>query len=190
MLIEFNVNNQRIRRTDNNYLVNLSKGYLECRFRFTSDDWAGLETYVVFTAKGENYRHQVQNDNVFPLPDELMKHKYFYVQAYGINDESNKQLTTNTITISLDNAIIQPLLIKDEKIEEMVNMLGTLINEKINNFRVDGNKLICYYDETPLTIIPINNNLLLNFLTENYIEIDTRKLTTKGQIFYERYKLQ
>ena len=190
MLLEFNVNNQRIRRTDDNYLVNLSKGYLECRFSFTSDEWDELETYAVFTVKGENYRHQVQNGTVFSLPDELMKHKYFYVQAYGINDELNKHLTTNSIVISLDNAIIQPLLIKDEKIESMVNMIGDIINDKINNFKIDGGKLICYYDETPLTIIPINDNRLLDFLTENYIEIDARKLTQKGQIFYERYRLQ
>lgn len=190
MLLEFDVNNQRIRRTDDNYLVNLSKGYLECRFSFTSEEWDELECYAVFSVKGDNYRHQVQNGTVFPVPDELMKHKYFYVQAYGINDELNKHLTTNSIVISLDNAIIQPLLIKDEKIESMVNMIGDIISDKINNFKIDGNKLICYYDETPLTIIPINDNQLLDFLTDNYIEIDTRKLTTKGQIFYERYRLQ
>ncbi len=189
MIIDFTVSNAMLRRTDNNYLVNLSKGYLQYRFSFTTDEWDELDKYVLFTVKGKNCRCRVSDGEVFSLPDELHNHKYFYVQAYGMNDELNRHLTTNTIVISLDKSIIKPLLINDEKIENMVNMLGDIINEKINNFKVDGNKLICYYDETPLTIIPIQDQNMLDFLTEDYIEIDTRKLTQKGLLFYEIYKL-
>lgn len=189
MIIDFTINNTRIKRTDSNYLVNLSKGYLQCRFNFLTDDWEGLEKYALFNVKGENYRHRIYNGEVFNLPDEIHNHKYFYVQAYGMDDEQDKHLTTNKIIISLDNEIIQPLYIKDDKIEDMVNMVGGIINEKVDSFKVDSNKLICYFDGTPIQIIPINNNILMDFLTENYIDIDARKLDSKGLLFYERYKL-
>lgn len=189
MLLEFRISGQHLQRTDNIYLVNLSKNYLKCSFMFTTNEWDDLEKYVTFTAKSKNYRYMI-NDDVLEVPNDLLGYKYFYIQIYGLNEEKDTILTTNSIVISFDNEIAKPLLIKDRKMEDMINALGEIVNGKVDSFRTDGNKLICYFEDTPIQIIPINDNTLLDFLMENYIEIDTKKLNSKGMLFYERYRLQ
>lgn len=192
MILDFRINNQRLERLDNNYLVNLSNNYIKCRFSFMSEDWENLNKYITFNSKTNNYRYPLNNqDNLLIVPNELLRGKYFHVKAYGYNQEEELLITTNDVIIVLDTVDDDPLTIipTNEGFEEVINWLSEKINSKVTHFKVEGRKLLCYKDKQIIQIIPINNESIMNLLNEPFIDIDTSKLTDEGLLFYRRYEL-
>lgn len=191
MNITLNIQNQMMTRTDNSYLVNLSKNYLKCTFHFVSDDWANLNKYITFNSKNSNYRFPLNENNVLNVPNELLKQKYFNIKAYGIDNTEETIITTNDVTIVLDTADNDPLLSipTNKEMEDIINWLSSIINIKVTHFEVKGRRILCYKENNIIQIIPVNDECVMNLLNEPFIDIDTEKLTTEGLLFYKRHNL-
>ena len=193
MILDFHISNQQLARKDHTYLVNLSKNYLQAHFTFHTTEWENLTKYVTFNAKKDNYRYRLTNDTV-DVPNELLKHKYFYVKCYGIDEKDEDDglvVTTNDVAVELDIVDNKPLMDAptDTDIEEIFNRIGSLVHSKCDRVTLKGRKILCYVGGTPITVIPINDETIINILNEPYIEVDKSKLTTEGRLFYERHNL-
>ena len=70
MDLEFTINNQILKRTDSNKLVDWSDNYLQLVFGFETDDWNELTKFALFKHNGETVRLPLVDDAV-TLPDEL-----------------------------------------------------------------------------------------------------------------------
>lgn len=99
MDLEFDIENQIIKRTDNNAVVNKSRNYLECNFSFLSSDWDDVEKFAIFTnTRGNNYLVNLgtlNNSNCI-VPSDVLLGDYFRVGVYG-----GDLITTNSVKIRL-----------------------------------------------------------------------------------------
>lgn len=192
MILDFRINNQRLERLDNNYLVNLSNNYIKCQFSFLTEEWENLNKYITFNSKSENYRYPLNNkNNTLTVPNQLLKMKYFHVKAYGYNEEEELLVTTNDITVMLDTVDNDPLtsVPTNDGMEDVVNWLAEQIHDKVTHFEVHGRKILCYKDNDIIQVIPIQDENIMNLLNEPFIDIDTDKLTSEGLVFYRRHNL-
>ena len=80
MTINFFVNNQSIKRTDNNSVVASSVNYLYARFTF-SDEWEGVKT-AVFKKDGEVYNQILDDDNKCIIPWECLSEGVLEVSVF------------------------------------------------------------------------------------------------------------
>ena len=94
MDLEFEVENQHVTRTDDNYTVNLSHDYLQLCFNFETSDWDGLSKFVII----EKTRLAVVNNKVV-IPSSLLKSDKFSFTLYGVRE--NYRITTNKVRIYL-----------------------------------------------------------------------------------------
>ena len=200
MILNFNIYGQKLRRNDNNYVVNLSKDYLECQFNFITDDWEGLEKYATFTVKGRSYRFQINNEGKVRVPNDVLIYKYFYVKVHGIEtDEDETIITTDELIIILKVVSNKPLLSipTDDSVEDVLTILKNKINTKVDHFQLTDTQLLCYSGETLLQIIPLtfldnyyDKNEIHSLLNETLINVDASELAEKGWLIFERYNLE
>lgn len=191
MNLNFNIQNQMMTRTDNSYLVNLTRNYITCTFNFLTDDWTGLDKYITFNSKNENYRFLFNDGSALAVPNDLLKRKYFHVKAYGLDMEDDLTLTTNDVTIVLDTVDNDPLLSvsTNKEMEDIINWLSSVVNRKVDRFEVKGRRVLCYKNDDIIQIIPINDECVMNLLNEPFIDVNTEKLTEDGLLFYRRHNL-
>lgn len=94
-MLEFEVNNQIIKRVDNTELVNLSENYLGLSFTFKTNDWNDLAKFVLFTGQGtDTFKIAVVNNTV-SVPNEVLTGDYFIFSLYGVSNDV--RITTNQI---------------------------------------------------------------------------------------------
>lgn len=98
MDLEFNVNNQVLKRTDSNKPANLSSEYLKCIFNFESDDWESMGKFAIFKAGTLNYRVAI-NDGECIVPFDALQHNRFALTVYGV--DGDVRITTNIIPVNL-----------------------------------------------------------------------------------------
>lgn len=200
MILNFNIYGQRLRRDDNNYVVNLSKDYLECQFNFITDDWEDLEKYATFTVKGRSYRFQINNEGKVHVPNDVLIYKYFYVKVHGVEtDEDETIITTDELIIILKVVSNKPLLSipTDDSVEDVLTILKNKINTKVDHFELTDKQLLCYSGETLLQIIPLtfldnyyDKDEIHSLLNETLIDVDASELAEKGWLIFERYNLE
>ncbi|WP_296887213.1 hypothetical protein [uncultured Methanobrevibacter sp.] len=98
MDLEFNVNNQVLKRTDSNKPANLSSEYLKCIFNFESDDWESMGKFAIFKAGTLNYRVAINDDECI-VPFDALQHNRFALTVYGV--DGDVRITTNIIPVNL-----------------------------------------------------------------------------------------
>ena len=196
MILNFKINEQKLRRLDNNYVVNLSKEYLQCNFEY-SDDWSNLTKYVTFSVKGRHYRFEIDN-GVVRVPNDVLKYKYFYIQAHGVNSDGEQVLTTDELIIILKVSGYSDTLSpsSDVEVTDIYTLLKNKIDKKIDNFRLEEHNLICCSGNNVVQIIPLvfldnyydkdEINVLLN---KTIIDVDTSELADNGYLIFEKYNL-
>lgn len=102
MILEFNVNdNQILKRTDNQDIVNKTNNYHRCRFTFQEEsEWVNLNKFVIFTDGWGNTStvHLGRGSTVLCclIPDNILRGSYFKVSLYG-----GELYTTNDVSIPL-----------------------------------------------------------------------------------------
>ena len=99
-MLEFEVSNQILKRTDSNKAVNLSQEYLECSFDFKTEDWDNLSVFALFTNSDRlNYRVALSEDKCI-VPNACLIGNYFYVSVYGVDTE-DLRITSSIVKVYL-----------------------------------------------------------------------------------------
>lgn len=198
MILNFTVYSQKLRRTDDNYVVNLSKEYLECHFDFATSEWENLNKYATFTAKGRSYRFKVDNESKVRVPNDVLVYKYFYIKLHGSDNEDDMIVTTDELIVILKVVDNKPLLSipSDDSVEDVITLLKSKINSKVDHFEITDKQLICYSGETVIQIIPLSflddyydKDEIHSLLNETFIDVDASELADNGWLIFERYNL-
>ena len=198
MILEFKIKNQKLIRIDNEYLVNLSQEYLQCNFDFLTSDWEGLEKYVTFKVKGKSYLYLIE-ENMVRVPNDILKYKYFYIKLHGLKKDENLKITTNELIILLkitgwkENTYTPS---KDLSSKDILTLLKDKIDDKVDHFVLEDNKLLCYSGNELKQIIPFDflNNYydkseINEMLNETIINVDVSQLASQGYLIFEKYNL-
>ena len=98
MDLEFNVNNQVLKRIDMNKPADLSSEYLKCIFNFESDDWESMGKFAIFKTGKLNFRVAI-NDGECIVPFDALQHSRFALTVYGV--DGDVRITTNIISVRL-----------------------------------------------------------------------------------------
>lgn len=101
MIIEFEVHNQILERTDSQDIVNKNKNIYKCRFTFEENsEWIDANKFVIFTDGWGNSStvHLGKEGNVLSclIPDKVLRGSYFQVSVYA-----GDLVTTNNVSIAL-----------------------------------------------------------------------------------------
>lgn len=102
MDLEFNVNNQTLKRKDSNQIVTSSSEYLRLVFDFETDDWENLDKYCFFRTGHINYPFELDEDKIV-VPAYFLNSNYLLFGLYGIS-EGNVRITTNVLRLHLENS--------------------------------------------------------------------------------------
>lgn len=96
MDLNFEINNQMLLRKDENILVNKSKNYVFCNFRFKTEEWTNKEKFAIFKDSwGKSYVSYLgTNCNCrCVVPAEALKGTNFKVSVYGGDLITSSELT-------------------------------------------------------------------------------------------------
>ena len=97
--LNFEINNQIIKRLDDNILVNKSKNYVKCSFEFKTEDWQELPKFALFKDDwGNTYRTHLGTGCTFEcaVPHDALRGTSFKVSVYG-----GDLVTTNELRVLL-----------------------------------------------------------------------------------------
>lgn len=136
-LIDFYIRNQKLSKTGPK-LVADSINYVDCSFAFKTDDWSGMDKWVVFSKGEENYRVDLI-DNTIPKEAGLnLGEGLWNVSLFGENTEGTERITTNSVTVEVAKSTIrdgEPLppiaLTEAEQIAAKAQMALDTVNEVI-----------------------------------------------------------
>ena len=120
MDLHFKVENQKLNRTDNNTLVNLSENYLQLCFTF-SEDWNTFTKFALFKHDDATTRIGLVEDRIC-IPSSLLQTDKIVFSLYGLKTENDiiHRITTNIVRLQLlDSGYTQDVddPIDDEEID-------------------------------------------------------------------------
>ena len=93
IVIDYEIQNQLIRQvSEKPYLVNNSRNYLKLNFKFKSEDWEGLNKFIIFKITNEfdkktkNYIEVLGNENSSSIivPSYAIKNNFLIIYTYFI----------------------------------------------------------------------------------------------------------
>lgn len=106
MILDFQVNKQKLIRADTEQPAAQSMQYLMCRFTFQSDDWGSMEKHAVFRrylcGSSEAYTAPLNSEGNAMVPEEVITTRGFEVSVYGYHD--GQRITTNKIYIPIQES--------------------------------------------------------------------------------------
>lgn len=106
MILDFQVNKQKLIRADTEQPAAQSMQYLMCRFTFQSDDWGSMEKHAVFQrylcGSSEAYTAPLNSEGNAMVPEEVITTRGFEVSVYGYHD--GQRITTNKIYIPIQES--------------------------------------------------------------------------------------
>lgn len=98
------ITNHKLTRTKISDYPNKSNNYLKILIDFTTNDWDNLQKSIILqNNKYESYQFHYTNNGV-KIPYDVVKGNFFYITAYGINNEEEIRITTNKVMIALNNS--------------------------------------------------------------------------------------
>lgn len=97
-MVQIVVNNQMMKRTDNEQLFNKSINYLACKFSFNSD-WDNLKKYVSYNG----FEVEIDDNNIALIPkDAIDEKKELIISVYGKSED--KLITTGKVVININES--------------------------------------------------------------------------------------
>lgn len=148
MQLEFIVENQRLTRTDKNFVVEKSQNYLYAHFDFKTDDWnRTLNKYAIFT--NDNYNDNNDNSLMVELQDNntclvphtiLLDSCYFKVNLVGTDSSGNFILTTNVSNVSVNKTGSTSGISPDDPQPSILAELLEKVNKSYSNFNFEYNE--------------------------------------------------
>lgn len=102
-MLAFNIAGQKMKRTDDTFLANMTSGYLQADFVF-DEMWNGYKKTVIFIEGGKAYSVPIiYNTNIIDVPHEVLDGFGFDVSVFGVN-ENGVRITTNIVNVPLENS--------------------------------------------------------------------------------------
>lgn len=105
-LIDFYIRNQKLSKTGLK-LVADSVNYVDCSFTFKTDDWNGMDKWVVFSKGSEGYRVNLINDAIPKEAGLNLEEGIWNVSLFGENPQGTERITTNSVTVEVEKSTIQ-----------------------------------------------------------------------------------
>lgn len=105
-LLDFYIRNQKLSKIGPK-LVADSINYVDCSFTFKTDDWNGIDKWVVFSKGGESYLVNLVDDSI---PEEAglnLGPGLWFVSLFGESPDGTKRITTNSVTVEVAKSTIQ-----------------------------------------------------------------------------------
>ena len=99
MELNFQVNQQTIKRINKSLPANKSQKSLQLSFEFETEDWSDLSKFALFTVDGLNYRVGLIEDKAL-VPNACLQADRFSFSVYGI-DNQELRITTNRVIVYL-----------------------------------------------------------------------------------------
>ena len=101
MIFDFKVSNHTLTLSSAPSVYSGNCNYYSCRFRFSSDDWTGLEKFAVFTCDDKAISCSLENNECILPCDILTENSPVFVGVFGINpsEESYKRISTGLVCL-------------------------------------------------------------------------------------------
>lgn len=172
--LTFNINQQKLKRTSKNILVNKSKNVISCNFEFRDPtNWEGIEKFASFTNDKEyTYICPLGKDMVCEcvIPEEAMTGNYMKIGVFG-----GDRITTNNLLIPLLNSGFTTHIKQSTGESDFFHDLYKKINMKYDDLILEENKLYCYSGDECLKIINFDDLILNTYPTKDYVESELNK---------------
>mgnify|MGYP006868524119 FL=1 len=99
--LQFEIQQQSLKRTDHEFLVNKSKNIIRAHFKFSGELWEeNSEKYVIFKDSWNNKTRIHLDENSCKIPDNVLEGDFFKLAIYA-----GDRITTNYIIVPLSNTI-------------------------------------------------------------------------------------
>ena len=150
MILNFEINQQIIERVDSNILVNKSKNYLECNFKFKTSEWTDIEKFAIFKDSwGSSYRIHlgVECESTVIVPEAVLKGTYFRISVYG-----GDRITSNEETIPLiPSGYTLDIKTPEGSDEDIFVQLWDALDEKVTDITYEDGIMRVYSEKGEVT---------------------------------------
>ena len=104
-IIDFYIRNQKLSKTGPKIVAD-SINYVDCSFTFRTDDWDGIDKWVVFKKGEESYRVNLEENSIPKEAGLNLGEGIWNVSLFGENSEGTKRITTNSVTVEVAKSAI------------------------------------------------------------------------------------
>lgn len=153
MILNFEITNQILKRTDHNLIVSKSKNYIQIQFKFKTSDWTDLNKFVIFKDSwGDAYTLNLgtECDTTVTVPEEALKGNFFKVTVYGGDRITTDEKTVPIIPSGYTEKIKIPEGTAPDIFVQIFNALDEKVSEITYNDGVmeiySNNGLLASYD--------------------------------------------
>lgn len=140
MILDFQVNKQKLIRADTEQLAAQSMQYLMCRFTFQSDDWDSMEKHAVFRkylcGSSDAYTVPLNSAGEVMVPAEVITARGFEISVYGYSD--GQRITTNKIYIPVQEAGYEKGRIPNPPAPDLYEQLLDAMKHQVNGISCES----------------------------------------------------
>lgn len=105
--MNINVNYQKLFLPNKQFVVELSKNYLEVQFNFLNDDWSKCDLIIAIlkNTNGKIFKEVLDNNNSIIVKKQVLIGGYFEVSLCGYNHSLNQEIPTDVLTVPVNNSL-------------------------------------------------------------------------------------
>ena len=103
-LLDFYIRNQKLSKIGPK-IVSGSIKYVDCSFTFKTDDWIGMDKWVVFEKGSERYQVTLINDSIPGETGLSLGAGIWHVSLFGENAKGTR-ITTNSVTVEVEQGAV------------------------------------------------------------------------------------
>ena len=195
MELEFNIKGQEITRLDDDkYLVQDSRNYVQCKLNFCTEEWEGLQKYVILKTKLKNYNYPLGlgDSFSFTLPSIVLTGDFFRIGVYGSYydylEETETLIPTDECIILLKkSAYTNDISPTDDVPEDIFNTVIRELEYKVDKVEGKGLSTEDYTTEEKqkLANLTVDDDLSITSTHPVQNRIITTNLRNKADITHE-----
>ena len=205
IVIDYEIQNQLIRQvSEKPYLVNNSRNYLKLNFKFKSEDWEGLDKFIIFKITNEfdkktkNYIEVLGNENSSSIivPSYAIKNNFLIFTVFGENLDY-RITTKEVIVIMKKTGYTNNVDIYDDD-DPNINAFTYLmerIDKSLHTINIEDNCMLLYNDKGEiLKIIPLdflenyyNKEEIDRKFSKTIVNVDTSELAETGCLIFDKF---
>ena len=157
MILNFKVENQKLERCNEEFIVNNAHNYQSVNIQFNTNDWEEYEKFVILKNSDREAYLFHYDDTEIILPYSIVKGTRFSISCYGV-DENQNRITTNEISILLNESGYTTDISEIPPEEE--DIIADIYNKLRNKSEIGHNHTI--EDIIDLPNIPVKISDLIN----------------------------
>lgn len=201
MVVEFDVYNQRmIPLNEKPYIVNKSRNYLQLKFNFKTEDWNGLNKFILFRVKDKHYLEELGTGDevIITVPNYTIKNNFLIFTVYGQSYQDDFRITTKERVVILKKSGYTKHIDKydGETIDyDVISILVERISKAFTDIEINENNIVFFnFDNEVVKIIPMN--FLENYydkqeidekFSKTIIDVDASELAETGYLIFNKF---